>query len=277
MVGAAEWRAGIDFGEKAGEVMRGVVKQSSTVDGRIENAWGGLTEIAGAEICVANVGGAGGCERGCAEKVRGENLNVRAAFAGRMEVEREAAEIDHERLQSEFDAGVAGSGVDEFLVPGAADKEDEFGETGGADGGGDFAELFVGAFWIEAEKRGWIRRESKTQRWEHEQRQRGFRELRRGFQQSGSGDFFGVEGEAETMVGEAVDGQDDHGTLALGQGGEVSPSAMGPGGVGIGVGEPGGAHELIQARNSRGGRERDFAGLVSEWADRCAGAADCRK
>jgi hypothetical protein len=66
-----------------------------------------LTELAGAEGGVGDVAGAGGREIFFAEEVSGEGLDVGAAVTRGMKIEGEAAEIDHEGLEADFDAGVA--------------------------------------------------------------------------------------------------------------------------------------------------------------------------
>jgi hypothetical protein len=128
-------------------------------------------------------------------------------------------------------------------VPGTGDEEDKFGETGGADGGGDFAELFVGGFGIEAEDGRGVGREGEAERGQNAEREcSGCRERGGGGEEGRASDFLRVEWEAEAVVGEAVDGEDDDSALAVGDVGEVVPGAVGPGGGGIGGGEPGGAH-----------------------------------
>ena len=126
--------------------------------------------------------------------------------------------------------------------------------------------MIMGGLGIDAEERRRVGREREAQRRKDKERDESFRERRRFLYQRGTDDLFGVEWKAETVIGKPVDGQQDDGALTFGQGGEIAPFAMGPGGVGVSVGEPGSAHEAARLEVSGPGASGIFGALaVATW------------
>ena len=261
----AEGWAGFDLGEEAGEVSAGIGEEGGAVEGGVGRDEGGLAETAGAESGVGDVGGEGVGDGvgGAIGEVGDDGLELRAGIAGGVEIEAEAVEVDDEGLEVEGDAGVAGGGVDEVLVPWAGDPEDEFGVASGLDAGGEVADEVVGGFGVDTKEGVRVGCEGEAQGRQDAEAEHGFGVEDGAMKDLGADNFLGVKRVAEAVIGHAEDGEDGE---VLGFPGEVAvgvPGVMRPGGIEVGVSQP---RHVLRHRENRASRGRTgragFCGVI---------------